>query len=201
MGRVKGLRPEDTRRRVVDGAADAFAALGYEGARVTDIATAAGLSSGAMYNHFGSKAELLAAVVESHACNHLGDWFDTGAATSVLDMIRSYGTQLGSGSQPAAPLLIEAASTARRDPEVLAVLSEQVTIREAVFAEALAEAQANGEIAEEVDARAAARFMFMVLMGSALVQAMELPVPAPASWESLMERVVDAFRPEEEPRP
>lgn len=196
MGRVKGLKPEDTRRRVVDGAADAFAALGYEGARVTDIGKAAGLSSGAMYNHFGSKAELLAAVIESHACNHLVDWIDTGTTSGVLDMIRAYGTQL-TAQQPAAPLLIEAASAARRDGEVLSVLTEQVSAREDLFTQLLATAQANGEVADGIDPRAAARFMFMVLMGSALVQAMDLPELDPGDWASFMDRIVSSFAPQE----
>lgn len=194
MGRIAGLKPEDTRRRVIDGAADAFAELGYERARVTDIAKAAGLSSGAMYNHFESKAELLAAVVEAHACDHLLDWLGTGGP-SVLELILEHAKQLGAGAQPDAPLLIEAASAARRDPDVLAALSGQVTDREDLFTQVLAAAQATGDLTDDVDARAAARFMFTVLLGSVLVQAMDLPALEPNAWDSVIDRLAEGFRP------
>ncbi|NAS20196.1 TetR family transcriptional regulator [Herbidospora sp. NEAU-GS84] len=50
-------------RRLVAGAVDLFAERGFGGASTRDIAAAAGLSPGAMYVHFPSKAELLARIV------------------------------------------------------------------------------------------------------------------------------------------
>nr|WP_062340210.1 TetR/AcrR family transcriptional regulator [Herbidospora sakaeratensis] len=50
-------------RRLVVGAVGLFAERGFGGASTRDIAAAAGLSPGAMYVHFPSKAELLARIV------------------------------------------------------------------------------------------------------------------------------------------
>ncbi|TKK84300.1 TetR/AcrR family transcriptional regulator [Herbidospora galbida] len=50
-------------RRLVAGAVGLFAERGFGGASTRDIAAAAGLSPGAMYVHFPSKAELLARIV------------------------------------------------------------------------------------------------------------------------------------------
>ena len=197
MGRVKGLKPEETRRRVIDGAAEAFAALGFEGARIADIANAAGLSTGAMYNHFESKADLLAAVVECHAGNQLMGLLASGEVTGLLDVILARGKQLGAHNPSEAPLLIEAVAAARRDREVLRVLTEQVSGREDLFVQLIEHAQATGEAVDDVDARATARFMFMVLLGSLLVQAMDLPDLDPGTWESFMTRLIDGFRPED----
>jgi len=198
MGRVAGLKPEDTRQRVIDGAATVFAELGFERARVTDIAKAAGLSSGAMYNHFESKAELLAAVVECHAGNQLMRLVASGDASGLLDAIVARGKEL-TGNRVESPLLIEAITAARRDPDARRVLTAQVSGREDLFTQAIGLAQAGGEVVEDVDPRAVARFMLTVLLGSLLVQAMDLPDLDPDAWASVLTRLVDSFRPEDQP--
>ena len=54
----------ETRRKVLAAAAFAFRAQGIDGAGVDGIAAAAGVTSGAIYRQFGSKANLVAQVVE-----------------------------------------------------------------------------------------------------------------------------------------
>lgn len=198
MGRVRGLTPEETRRRVIDGAAEAFAELGFDGARISDIAKAAGLSSGAMYNHFESKSELLSAVIECHAGNELMKLVETGTTAGLLDVVLGRAKQLATRGTMPAPLLLEAINSARRDPDVLRVLSEQVAGREDLFTGVIAAAQTEGSVTDEVDPRATARFMLSVLIGSLIVQAMELPDLDPGTWESFMTRLIHTFRPKEE---
>jgi AcrR family transcriptional regulator len=70
MGRIAGVTAADTRDRLLRAAADVFAERGYDGTRVADIAAAAGVSNGALYAHFGSKAELLVAALRTHG----GSW-------------------------------------------------------------------------------------------------------------------------------
>lgn len=53
---------ERTRRRLIDAAAEVIAERGYQAASLTDIATRAGLTTGAVYSAFGSKQALLVAV-------------------------------------------------------------------------------------------------------------------------------------------
>ena len=65
MGRIAGVTAAETRERLLRAAADVFARRGYDGTRVADIAVAADVSSGALYAHFGSKAELLVAALRS----------------------------------------------------------------------------------------------------------------------------------------
>jgi AcrR family transcriptional regulator len=52
------LPPEVRRERLLEAAAEVFAARGYEGARVEQIAEAAGISAGLIYRHFDGKREL-----------------------------------------------------------------------------------------------------------------------------------------------
>ncbi|WP_420452276.1 TetR/AcrR family transcriptional regulator [Ilumatobacter sp.] len=48
-----------TRERLLSAAVDACVEFGYEGATLSDIARRAGVSTPAVYSHFGGKAELL----------------------------------------------------------------------------------------------------------------------------------------------
>ncbi|GAB3306688.1 TetR family transcriptional regulator [Epidermidibacterium keratini] len=56
-------RDDATFLLVLQNAISAFGARGYHGTSVRDIATAAGVSPGTIYNHFGSKAGLLEVIM------------------------------------------------------------------------------------------------------------------------------------------
>ncbi|MGH7639889.1 MAG: TetR/AcrR family transcriptional regulator [Candidatus Dormibacteria bacterium] len=52
---------EEVKRRILEGAARAFSAAGFQGTSVPDIATEAGVSVGLLYRYFPSKADLFTA--------------------------------------------------------------------------------------------------------------------------------------------
>jgi AcrR family transcriptional regulator len=55
-----------TRAQVLEAAAELFAARGYRGTSVKDVAERVGMTKGAVYFHFPSKESLAVAVVEEH---------------------------------------------------------------------------------------------------------------------------------------
>lgn len=55
------------RTKILNAAAEIFAAEGFAGARVDDIAAAAGVNKRLLYHYVGAKAELLSAVLTRHA--------------------------------------------------------------------------------------------------------------------------------------
>ena len=64
----KGDRPSgepSTKETILRSAATMFSARGYDAATLNDIAGAAGLSAGSVYNHFRGKPELFVEVVKS----------------------------------------------------------------------------------------------------------------------------------------
>jgi AcrR family transcriptional regulator len=65
----------DTRLRLLEAAADVFAAKGIAGASVNDIAKAADRTTGAIYDHFGSKQNLVFALVD--------EWADDNARATL----------------------------------------------------------------------------------------------------------------------
>lgn len=52
------------RRAILDAAEEAFAASGFHGAHMQEIARRAGLAVGTIYNHFGQKEDVLLALLE-----------------------------------------------------------------------------------------------------------------------------------------
>lgn len=67
MPRVTGEDKLANRRRLLEAAAEEFAAKGLDGANINEISLAAGLAKGTVYNHFASKEALFLAVVQE-AC-------------------------------------------------------------------------------------------------------------------------------------
>jgi AcrR family transcriptional regulator len=67
-------RRSATRARLLEAAADLFASHGMDGVSVDAVAAAAGRTSGAVYDHFGSKHGLLLALLD--------DW--SGALVAVI---------------------------------------------------------------------------------------------------------------------
>jgi AcrR family transcriptional regulator len=59
-------RGEVTRERLLDVALDQFVRHGYHGTSMRQIAGAAGMAVGGIYNHYGSKEEVFAAVLDAN---------------------------------------------------------------------------------------------------------------------------------------
>lgn len=55
---------EDKRRRIIDAAVEVFAEKGFFGARVSEIATVAGVADGTIYLYFKSKDDILISLFE-----------------------------------------------------------------------------------------------------------------------------------------
>ena len=60
------VRVRERRAALVQAAVDVFADKGYHASRVADVAKAAGLSQGSVYNYVSSKEDLLYMVTEDH---------------------------------------------------------------------------------------------------------------------------------------
>jgi AcrR family transcriptional regulator len=65
LGRPPDTSSEETRERILDAARRCFAQYGYEATTNKQLASAAGLTTGAIYHYFGSKRELYCDVQEA----------------------------------------------------------------------------------------------------------------------------------------
>jgi len=192
MGRVAGVTAEQTRDRLLRAAADAFAGRGYDGTRVAEIASTAGVSNGALYSHFGSKAELLVGSLRAHGRRMLADLFATDPDRSITDLLVIIGRWLPKRRHPRGYLVVEALVAARRDEEVALLMRDYVGERADWLAELVRAGQRNGELDASLSPDAVAHFCLLLGMGSAVIPP-DLHAVDDEEWAALLARVVRAL--------
>jgi AcrR family transcriptional regulator len=194
MGRIAGVTAEQTRERLLQAAADVFARRGYEGTRVADIATAAGVSNGALYAHFSSKADLLSAALRAHCPMALAELFAANPDQSATGLLLDIGRSLPVTSRPDCPLVVEGLAAARRDEDVAGPMRDYIGERADWLAGLIRVAQAAGEIDGQLSPDALAHFCLLLAMGSTIVTPGIHAVDA-GEWGVLLSRIVAGLVP------
>jgi AcrR family transcriptional regulator len=191
VGRIAGVTAAETRARLLRAAADVFAERGYDGTRVADIAAAAGVSNGALYAHFGSKAELLEAALRAHGRRGLADLLAADPARPVTELLLEAGRGLRR-RDPQGYLVVEALIAARRDRDVAGLMRDYTGERAGWLAGLVQAGQASGELDPALSPDALAHFCLLLAMGSSVVTP-DLHAVDEAEWAALLTRVVRAL--------
>ena len=194
MGRIAGVTAEETRERLLLAAADVFAQRGYDGTRVADIAMDADVSSGALYAHFGSKAELLVAALRRHGRRLLAEALAAEPGRPVTELLLQIGRQLPRRRDARGYLIVEALVAARRDEDVAGPMRDYVGERGDLLAEVVRVAQAGGELDPSLSPSALSHFCLLLSMGSALITP-DLHAVTEEEWAALLTRVVAGLAP------
>src|SRR5262245_24497865 len=122
LARSKSVPGEPTRERILSAAARLFAAHGFASASMPAIAALSGITAGAIYRHFTSKAALLLEVVK-RALEALPLSFERNSSADEAALLPAIAARL---TDPALTLLrqlaVEVHAAARRDPEVRKLL-------------------------------------------------------------------------------
>ncbi|MBB5854313.1 TetR/AcrR family transcriptional regulator [Amycolatopsis umgeniensis] len=79
---------EERRERILAAAARVFAASGYDAAGMREVATAAGISTPVLYDHFPSKARLYAGLLESEVDSLLAGWAELPPSETAEELLR-----------------------------------------------------------------------------------------------------------------
>lgn len=163
----KDARPPgapSTKELILRAATDAFASRGFDGASLVDIATAAGVTTGAVYSHFRGKPELLLSIVSStlEAVDprrraesgvtpvYLHEWIEW--------LIAPEQTHLRA-------LVAEIHHAAMRDPDVRGLLAAYGAQYGEMIATMVARWQADGLVAADRDPRAVAQLFLVQALG------------------------------------
>ena len=194
MGRKAGVTAEQTRGELLAAAAKVFAQKGYDGASIADITAAAGLSSGAIYAHYGGKAELFAAVLLSHGPEQYGALIGSGDVANIADFVQIMGSSYDTRAAEESELVVEAIVASKRDAEVAKLVSTFVADAEALLTSSIKAGQESGVVDPDLSAEAIGRFAMTVALGSSLASALRLPTIDHAGWTQLIQRLVDATR-------
>ena len=197
MPRPKQIDPL-ARRQILAAALDVFSRQGYAGTTLDDITAAAGLSKGAIYWYFESKAVLFATLLNNQASLFTALLVDAAAqATSPLEALHAMWLRWMQSLETResfqqwvrlAHLRIEVADEPR---EGLDVRRSEERRTQAVVIEQLLAAVASGELPAKLDVEAAA--LLFVGTGNGLVRAWLLvpetfapSVIAPRIWDLLV---------------
>ncbi|WP_182887102.1 TetR/AcrR family transcriptional regulator [Microbispora sp. H10885] len=194
MGRIAGVTAAETRERLLRAAAEVFARRGYDGTRVADIAAVAGVSNGALYAHFGSKAELIAAALHAHGPGLLAELLAADPARPVADLLVAVGRRLPHRQDARSSLIAEALVAARRDEDVARPMREYVGERAGWLTGLVRAAQDDGEIDPALPAGALAHLCLLLAMGSVIVTP-DLHGVGDEEWSALLTRLVAALAP------
>ena len=200
MGRIAGVTAAETRERLLRAAAEVFAERGYDGTRVVDIAAAAGVSNGALYAHFGSKAELLVAALRAHGRQELADLLAADPSRPVTELLLEVGRDLPRRHDSQGYLGVEAMIAVRRDTDVAELMRDYMGERGDWLAGLVQAGQASGELDPALSPGALAHFCLLLAMGSSVVTPGVHAVDE-TEWAALLTRVVGALVPPEQTPP
>ncbi|GAA3212004.1 helix-turn-helix domain-containing protein [Nonomuraea helvata] len=199
MGRIAGVTAAETRERLLQAAAEVFAERGYDGTRVADIAAAAGVSNGALYAHFSSKADLLVSALKAHGPLMLAKLLAAAPDRSVAELLLIVGRWLPRRKGAPGHLIVEALVAARRDQEVARPMRDYLGERADWLADLVRAGQAGGELDPALPPDALAHFCLLLSMGSALITP-NLHAVDDEEWSAVLTRVVAAFAPPATPQ-
>lgn len=189
--RAEQRPPGSTRLALLEAAAEVFAEQGYAGAGVDAIAGRAGVTGGALYRHFASKAELLLEVVAQAV--HALPLAERLAATS--EPTPDFFSQLVAiYAQPALRrvrrLAIEIHAAASRDAEAARLLLEFNRSMHRSLCEQLERCVAAGAISAALDAERTASLLLVIVMGLAHLDTLEPTLIGDPAFARSLERAV-----------
>ena len=163
------LPAAERRETILRAAAEVFAAAGYRAAKVSDVAQRVGVTEPVIFQNFGSKAGLFAAVVERAAAearaslDELAAGF--GSASGLLAHVLA-GSPHDAGAEHAAAaygVLFADATALTAEPALSDPARDAIRAVAAHLAELIRRGQADGEISSGTDPEAAAWLLLSVL--------------------------------------
>jgi len=158
------------REQLIKGAVEVFHTRGFNGCSVQDIVDAAGVPKGSFYNHFESKEALGVEVVRAYTALVGAYVVEAGAADilagdgSPLARIRAYfeaviEQNVSCGVRKGCLLGNFATELAPHSAEIAKAVTAALDNWSAAVAQALAQAQDAGELPQEADVDALARYL------------------------------------------
>lgn len=193
------MAEDELRDRLLDAAAEIFAESGYEGARVQQIAERAGMTTGAMYNRFSGKSELLLEALDRHSEPLLDVLLQAQLPTA--EVLSALAADLIDGTEsPGQALLFESLLAARREPELAQRLRPVLADERSRLAGMVHGDQGEGRIDAEVDVTSVVTFCQAVGLGMGLLRMIDAQLPDADAWQELIMRLITAVEPPIEDR-
>lgn len=185
---------DEIRAALIDAAAQVFAEEGYSGARVQSIAERAGLTTGAMYNRFTGKSELLLEALDLHTSNLVSEL--AAAELSATDLLETVGVALLDDQSPASALLLEAFMAARREEDIAERLRPRLADERARLAKLVDADKDGGIIGKDLDTNAVVTFCQSVALGMRMLSVIDAEMPDPQAWQHVISVLLTSMAPD-----
>ncbi|MGW4497591.1 TetR/AcrR family transcriptional regulator [Micromonospora sp. NPDC004336] len=170
MPRVSPEHLAARRRQIVDAARRCFLREGFHRTTMQDVIAEAGLSVGAVYRYFPSKAELISAIAEE-AVGGAGLVLDDALhrepplpLADAIDRALAY-VESHLGADGVLPIAIQVWGEAQRDPALATFVAGKYDEIRRHFAALVRRAQDTGEVAADADPEAVASALFALVLG------------------------------------
>lgn len=190
-----------SRERLLEAATEEIAAVGFERARLAEIAERAEMTPGSVYTWFANKEELFRAALESALTSQIRSNLafveESGLPGSEwLVKIASTVPRNASDTGPTAAqqLLIEAYHSSWRDPAAREILRPRIREHYAMYRKIVDDAQAEGAISTSVDAHTLATLLLAIPVGLSLVNMAGVDRPDDANWLEIFSRFDTSMR-------
>jgi AcrR family transcriptional regulator len=161
------LTADQRRESILKAATEVFAEAGYRAGKVSDVAARVGVTEPVIFQNFGSKAALFAAVLDRvasdiHAELHLRPGHHDPAARLLAHILSPSlaGTPHAPGSHR---MLFADAASLIADPGAGEAASRAATVIAGHLADLVRRAQAEGDVRDDTDPEAAAWLLLSVL--------------------------------------
>jgi AcrR family transcriptional regulator len=183
-----------TRATLIRSAADAFVGDGYGATSVRDLAERSQLTSGAIYGHFKSKANLLGEAVRYRIDGDLEEWgrreYGPMPLADYLERIFwDYPRRTALRA-----LLVEAAAAARIDSDVRALVHDVLAEKQDEWTVIYREIWQREALDPEVDPQSLHVLLFAAELGMGVLEALDVDLPKPTVLGRLVGRLVSSLR-------
>lgn len=199
----RSARKAATRAKLLQAAATVYSAHGFAGATLDDVAEEAGLTKGAVYGHFGSKDNLLVALMEEYLAAEIAEQvalFDRDETTWKRPLA---GSDQWMNELDAAPeafrLLIEFWLAAGRDEQLRERFAGGLEALRVTFAQFAAESRADAGLEGTAQgARHFANVMLGLSMGLGLIRVADREHLSPGLLGTAMSVLIRAVERDDE---
>ncbi len=193
MRRTQQQRRAETERRVLDAAVELIAQRGSRAVTLAEVGQAAGYSRGIVHAHFGSREQLLAAVVREAQRFDVPE-VDGSGLERLAALVRAYLANVGPRRPAIGAFLLMWAESLASDPVLGPLFAERDRSFRADLAAVVREGIADGSVRADVDPDAVAVLLLGALRGIGMQQAgADGPVAGPAMVEQTVAVLVNGL--------
>lgn len=182
---------DERRQQILDAATAVFARMGFEGARMDDIAEEAGVSKGALYLYYKSKDAIIATMLEfffNQALKHIRSLATgEGSVTTQLLNLTHQLTREMDRMAALQPIALQFYAIAARQSSVRQHLRGYFASYRAIMEDMVQRGIAQGEFRTNVQPSEAAITMCALLEGLALLWVID---PQATNWRDQVETSV-----------